>query len=184
MCVGRGAGGCRYTHQCIPTCPQIRKSVRIYTKLLAMVLDGGNMPDLCFFSLHFFIFSENWHNVKCFLVHDLFPHYSYVRLKRTKSGVFPDGPVVKNLPSNAGDWHSIPGGGPKIPHASGQLSPSAANREACAAQGDPAQPKIIIIIIKIKCGFPGGSVVKNPPANAGGMGSISHPGRSHMPWSN
>ena len=166
------------------TCPQIRKSVRIYTKLLAMVLDGGNMPDLCFFSLHFFIFSENWHNVKCFLVHDLFPHYSYVRLKRTKSGVFPDGPVVKNLPSNAGDWHSIPGGGPKIPHASGQLSPSAANREACAAQGDPAQPKIIIIIIKIKCGFPGGSVVKNPPANAGGMGSISHPGRSHMPWSN
>ena len=27
-------------------------------------------------------------------------------------------------------------------------------------------------------GFPGGSVVKNPPANAGNMGSIPGPGRS------
>ena len=32
--------------------------------------------------------------------------------------------------------------------------------------------------------FPGGSVVKNPPANAGDMGSSPGPGRSHMPWSN
>ena len=30
-------------------------------------------------------------------------------------------------------------------------------------------------------GFPGGSVVKNPPANAGNMGLISGLGRSHMP---
>ena len=30
-------------------------------------------------------------------------------------------------------------------------------------------------------GFFGGSVVKNPPANAG---SIPNLGRSHMPWSN
>ena len=29
-------------------------------------------------------------------------------------------------------------------------------------------------------GFPGGSVVKNPPANAGDTGSIPGPGRSHM----
>ena len=29
--------------------------------------------------------------------------------------------------------------------------------------------------------FPGGPVVKNPPANAGDMGSISSLGRSHMP---
>ena len=28
--------------------------------------------------------------------------------------------------------------------------------------------------------FPGGAVVKNPPANAGYMGSIPGPGRSHM----
>ena len=29
--------------------------------------------------------------------------------------------------------------------------------------------------------FPGGLVVKNLPANAGDMGSIPVPGRSHMP---
>ena len=33
-------------------------------------------------------------------------------------------------------------------------------------------------------GFPGGAVVKNPPANAGNRGSSPGPGRSHMPWSN
>ena len=33
-------------------------------------------------------------------------------------------------------------------------------------------------------GFPGGAVVKNLPANAGDMGLIPGPGRSHMPWSN
>ena len=29
-------------------------------------------------------------------------------------------------------------------------------------------------------GFPGGAVVKNPPANAGDTGSSPGPGRSHM----
>ena len=33
-------------------------------------------------------------------------------------------------------------------------------------------------------GFPGVLVVKNPPANVGGTGSIPDPGRSHMPQSN
>ena len=32
-------------------------------------------------------------------------------------------------------------------------------------------------------GFPGDSVVKNPPDRAGDMGSISDLGRSHMLWS-
>ena len=32
--------------------------------------------------------------------------------------------------------------------------------------------------------FPGGSVVKNPPANAGDTGLSPGPGRSHMPRSN
>ena len=32
--------------------------------------------------------------------------------------------------------------------------------------------------------FPGGAVVKNPPANAGGTGSNPALGRSHMPQSN
>ena len=40
--------------------------------------------------------------------------------------------------------------------------------------------------IKILCrgGFPGGTVVKNPPANAGDTGSSPGPGRSHVLWSN
>ena len=33
-------------------------------------------------------------------------------------------------------------------------------------------------------GFPGGAVVKNPPANAEYTGSSPGPGRSHMPRSN
>ena len=32
--------------------------------------------------------------------------------------------------------------------------------------------------------FPGDAVVKNPPDNAGDIGSSPGPGRSHMPWSN
>ena len=32
--------------------------------------------------------------------------------------------------------------------------------------------------------FPGGAVAKNPPANAGDMGSSPGPGRSHRPHSN
>ena len=32
-------------------------------------------------------------------------------------------------------------------------------------------------------GFPGVTVVKNPPANSGDMGSSPGPGRSHMPQS-
>ena len=33
-------------------------------------------------------------------------------------------------------------------------------------------------------GFPGGSVVKNPPSNAGDTGSVPDPGRLHMPQGN
>ena len=36
------------------------------------------------------------------------------------------------------------------------------------------------LIFKKIQGFPGGPVVKNPPANAGDMGSIPGPGRFHM----
>ena len=32
--------------------------------------------------------------------------------------------------------------------------------------------------------FPGGAVVKNPPAKAGDTGLIPRPGRLHMPLSN
>ena len=39
-----------------------------------------------------------------------------------RSWDFPGGPVVKNLPSSAGNMGSIPGWGTRIPHAMGQLS--------------------------------------------------------------
>ena len=38
--------------------------------------------------------------------------------------------------------------------------------------------------INLVQGFPGGSVVKNLPANARDTGSIPGPGRSYMSWSN
>ena len=41
------------------------------------------------------------------------------------------GPVVRNLPSNAGDVGSISGWSTKIPHAAEQLCPRATTREAC-----------------------------------------------------
>ena len=43
------------------------------------------------------------------------------RLRRCLLGI-PGGPVVKNLPSNAGNMGVILGRGPKSPHAAGQLS--------------------------------------------------------------
>ena len=49
------------------------------------------------------------------------------RYNRTRD--FPGGPVVKNLPSSAGDVGSIPGQGTKIPHTVGQLSLCAETRE-------------------------------------------------------
>ena len=42
----------------------------------------------------------------------------------------------------------------------------------------------INLIRSILRGFPGGAVVKNPPANAGDTGSSSGPGGSHMPRTN
>ena len=51
---------------------------------------------------------------------------------------------------------------------------------------DPAIPQLgiypeKIIIQKETWGFPGGTVVKNPPANAGDTGSSPGLRRSHMP---
>ena len=38
-------------------------------------------------------------------------------------------------------------------------------------------------VLRVFQDFPGGTVVKNPPANSGVTGSSPGPGRSHMPWS-
>ena len=50
------------------------------------------------------------------------------------------------------------------------------SRNINMSQGSPL--KMVLL------GFPGGTVVKNPPANAGDTGSCPGPGRSHMPRSN
>ena len=44
--------------------------------------------------------------------------------------------------------------------------------------------KVFWVKKAIQWGFPGGAVVKNPPANAGDTGLSSGPERSHMPRSN
>ena len=54
---------------------------------------------------------------------------------------FPGGPVVENLPSNAGDSRLIPGGGTNIPRATEQLS----LHTTTLHKEDTAQPKIKII---------------------------------------
>ena len=46
------------------------------------------------------------------------------------------------------------------------------------------KPKESLSIGKNSRGFPGGSVVKNLPANAGDTGLIPDPGGSHIPCSN
>ena len=50
-------------------------------------------------------------------------------LKYVNKRDFPGGPVVKNLPCNAGDVGSIPGWGTKIPRATEQLNLQAVTTE-------------------------------------------------------
>ena len=51
--------------------------------------------------------------------------------------------------------------------------------------GEQAWPLFLTSLKNVlSWGFPGGTVVKNLPANAGDTGSSPGPGRSHMPRSN
>ena len=59
----------------------------------------------------------------------LYACYTSTVLNNGKFRNFPGGPEVKNPPSNAGDVALIPSRGTKIPHASQQLSLSAATTE-------------------------------------------------------
>ena len=51
---------------------------------------------------------------------------------------FPGGPVVKNLPCNAGDTGSIPGWGTKIPHSEEATAHRLQLESLCAAMKDRA----------------------------------------------
>ena len=60
--------------------------------------------------------------------------------KKIISRDFPGGPVIKNLPSSAGDTGLIPGRGTKSPYAVGQPSLCTAAREVGCCSEDPVQP--------------------------------------------
>ena len=63
---------------------------------------------------------------------------------------FPNGPMVKNLPSHEGDVGSIPGGETKIPHTAGELSlhceirekPICHNKDQCSQKKRKKKKKI------------------------------------------
>ena len=66
------------------------------------------------------------------------------------------------------------------------------DNEACAAMEELQATSIALkkrvgqnSVLKscVEGDFLGGTVVKNPPANAGDTGLSPGPGRSHMPWS-
>ena len=59
-------------------------------------------------------------------------------------------------------------------------------RKSTSDLSESTYPSVgIEIHVKIVLGnFPGGLVVENLPSNAGDMGSVPGPGRSHMTWSN
>ena len=63
----------------------------------------------------------------------------------------------------------------------GKNPPDQTNEEEI---GSLPEKEFRVMIEKMIQGFPGGSLVKNRPANAGDTGSGPGPGRSHMPWSN
>ena len=48
----------------------------------------------------------------------------------------------------------------------------------------PREDDVVLSFKESSWGFPGGAVVKNPPANAGDTGSSPGPGGSHMRRSN
>ena len=76
-----------------------------------------------------------------YLVNESFLVALEIVLRRRESWDFPSGPVFKNSPRKAGDVGSILDRGTKIPHAVGQLSPSATTSGPMGHNKDPARPK-------------------------------------------
>ena len=67
-----------------------------------------------------------------YLCHNKLQNWLEILFLNLQYGNFPSGPVVKNLPCNAGDAGLIPGGRTKIPYATEQLSLQAKITEAHA----------------------------------------------------
>ena len=65
-----------------------------------------------------------------------------------------------------------------------RMSLGLGNIQVCWEKTQVSPDCIIKKVDKVFRGFPGDSVVKNPPANVGGTGSTPDLGRSHRPWTN
>ena len=85
-----------------------------------------------------------------------------------------------------GTWHMVTNLGTfRLPLLEGVWAQLCAMAHPLYWMGQQAYPSFLGRYLKsLRLGFPGGTVVKNPPANAGDMGSTPGPGRSHMPRSN
>ena len=77
-------------------------------------------------------------------------------------------------------WGNHPGCGGKMCDRPQNISGSLAGRK----EGRMPLANRVALTRHTPWDFPGGTAVKNPPANAGGTGSRPGPGRSHMPRSN
>ena len=101
--------------------------------------------------------------------------YDHFNTSKRNYRDFPGGPVVKTPHSQCREPRFDPRSGNQILQAATKTRRSKNNYLF-----------IYLFILKKekKLGFPGGTVVKNPPANAGDTGLSPGPGRSHMPWSN
>ena len=94
-------------------------------------------------------------------------------IKKVEGTSLPGALVVKTSPCNAEAAGLIPGQGARISHV---LQPPPPKNQNTRKKKQKKQ----------KQGFPDGPVVKNlsANANAGDVGSISGPGRSHRPLGN
>ena len=97
-----------------------------------------------------------------------------VQCKNCKGGTSLAVQWLRLRASTAGVVGSIPGWGTKIPRAA----------LCCQKQTNKKEKKKSPKLGEVTLDFPGGAVVKNPPANAGDTGLSPGPGRSHMPRSN
>ena len=75
-------------------------------------------------------------------------HLSFIRLLL---GDIAGGPVVKNLPCNAGDETSIPGLGTKVPPAEEQVSPRAITTDRRALEPGCPHERVCALQRKISC---------------------------------
>ncbi|KAJ8797884.1 hypothetical protein J1605_017086 [Eschrichtius robustus] len=104
------------------------------------------------------------------------------RSKNRQNKGFPGGAVIKNPPANAGDRGLSPGPGrPHMLRSSSARAPQLLSLRSRACEPQLLSPRATTTEAQ---DFPGGAVVKKPPANARDTGSIPGAGRAHMPRSN